>query len=103
VHEAVGAGAERAHAADGFLAGGNHQDRHRPAALAQAADHFDAVRLGNVQVDDQQVRLQLHGDGERQLAAGAFGQHLELPGALEHGADRAVDHGVVIDDDSGEH
>jgi hypothetical protein len=53
----VGAGVEAGHAVPDRVARGGHQHRHRRAAGPQAAQHLQAVGLGQAEIQQDQVVL----------------------------------------------
>ena len=95
-HVVVGAGVEGDDLVALLAARRQHDDGHR-APLAQAANHLQAVHVGQAQVHDHHIGLP-RGDLDQAIGAGG---RLEEPVALagQGGAQEAPDLGLVLDED----
>src|SRR5205085_11954103 len=80
---------------------GPKHDRTSVAALAQFAEHVDAGTGRHLDVQDQHVGVRARNKLQRFGPAGRAADHL-VPAAAEQGAQRGLDHRVVVSkEDSG--
>ena len=91
----VGAGVEGPDLLRLLMVRGEDDDRHR-GERADAAQHLEAVDIGESEVEDDEVGRAARSDDDRFLAGGDV-EHLEVA-AAHHRAQRAPQRGIVFDE-----
>ena len=90
----VGAQIERGDLVFLLAAGGKHHDGHL-APLADFADHFQAVAIGQAEIEQHQIRLARGGLRDAFLGGDGFVKLIIFRG--QRGAEEAADLGIVLD------
>jgi hypothetical protein len=74
----------------------DHIDRQFPAP--QILEHLHAVQVGQVDIEDHEIRAKLIRDKDAFFAAAGGADHPEGAGRLHVGPVHLRDHGIILDD-----